>query len=294
MEESNVIFQRNELTMARYQMSELQQNLLAMVIAQMGADDKEDREYLVRIATLQRYTDAKNSYGKVEACTKEMLQNILEIHTEGKLLQAPVFSSVEYLYGKGVVAFKLDSKIRPFVYFNARLGNFTTYGLTELTRLKGKHTKRIYQILSRNKDLGVMKTPVRELKLTLGLIDEAKGLEEYPNFNAFETRVLKLALREINQKTDLQVEYKAQKESRKVANLVWTIRQSYALRPDLKEPELKKRLVDEFKLRKDQAEKVIENYDLVAIHRKLYEIQKANSDGSVKNMGGYAAKSFGV
>jgi hypothetical protein len=54
------------------------------------------------------------------------------------------------------------------------------------------------------------------------------------------------------------------------------------------------RLVNDFKLRKDQAQKVLISFVVKEITTKLYDIQLLINNGKVASIGAYTAKVFGV
>ena len=83
--------------------------------------------------------------------------------------------------------------------------NFTSFQVHAALDLSSKHAKRSYQICSQWKDVGqTRKVAILDLKKTLGLADD-KGNEEYNILAMFEKKVLDVAVRQINEKTDLRV-----------------------------------------------------------------------------------------
>lgn len=291
-----MLFQANALTVANYEMSALQKNIFYMVQSQLGADDAPNKEYIIRIKDLVDVTNVVNPYANLRLATKTMMQKILEIPIDGNLLQVAPFSSVFYNTDEGTIAICIDPKLRPFL-FNLE-NRFTTYGFYEALLVSGKYTKRLYEMLSQWKNLGLMKVSIQDLKTRLRLIrnDEETGqdTEQYPDWDNFKRRVLDPAVKEINSKTDIEVTYYPERESRKTTGLVWTIK---VKKPELQLPppsELHQRLIEKFGLRADQAQYVINNYDSVYIMRKLYEIEIKNTSRKILNMGAYTAKVFGV
>jgi plasmid replication initiation protein len=290
---SPVIFQDNALTNAHYQMSELEKNIFYSVQNQLSNKDLPDQEYTVRVQDLTQYTDSENLYQNLRKATERMMQQILYIPLADQgFLQVAPFSSVKYLTGEGLMIFRIDPNLLPYL-LNLKK-HFTIYGYKEALSLSGKHTKRIYEILSMFKNLGVVKLDLLELKTRLKLYNPDTGKEDYTNFNMMATRVLNPAVEEINSKSNLRVSYTPVKTSRKVTHLSWTISQQYALREEASEPELLQRLVREFGLRTDQATQILTEFDVPAIHKKLHEIQMANLNKKISNWGAYTAKAFGM
>ena len=54
------------------------------------------------------------------------------------------------------------------------------------------------------------------------------------------------------------------------------------------------RLINEFRLRKDQAIQIVEKFSQSEIHKTLYDIKLKVASNEVKNIGAYTAKVFGL
>ena len=96
---------------------------------------------------------------------------------------------------------------------------FTQYLLQQTAQLKSAYSVRLYELLVQWKT--AKKTPVFELKLfreQLGL-----GINEYKIMGNFKLRVLDSAVKEINEKTDLKVSYKQEKNGRKISGFEFNV-----------------------------------------------------------------------
>ncbi|MFD1203518.1 hypothetical protein ACFQ3U_16625, partial [Leucobacter albus] len=138
---------------------------------------------------------------------------------------------------------------------------------------------------------------VVELKAMLSIIDEKTGKDTYPDWTKFKTNVLDVAAKEINGHTDISFSYKpiygdrpgrGRKPVKEVEFEVF-----YNAKPEPTMP-LLERLIKQFRLRPDQAAKVLEMHSIEVINRQLYDIHTKSADGKVKNLGSYTAKVFGL
>ena len=94
---------------------------------------------------------------------------------------------------------------------------FTRYQLDSALSLTSHHSQRMYEILSRWKDLKQYTFELEYLKLLLGVENK------YPKWTHFEMRVLKVAQKELTEKTDISFTYTKKKKGRKVAEVTFTI-----------------------------------------------------------------------
>ena len=140
---------------------------------------------------------------------------------------------------------------------------------------------------------------LNELKTMLGVINQKTGEDSYPTWTKFETRVLAVAAKEINGHTDLSFKYKPVYGDRPgrgrkpVEQVEFEVYYQAKPEPEPTTP-LLERLVKQFRLRPDQATKVIEMHSIEVINRQLYDIHTKATDGKVKNLGSYTAKVFGL
>jgi hypothetical protein len=191
----------------------------------------------------------------------------------------------------------IDTINDPFLY-NVK-SKFTTFTLSAALKLKSKHSKRMYEMLSQFKGTGIFRISVKELKERLALIDLETGKEEYAKFGLFATKVLKVAQVEINCQTDLSFTYNAKKTGRKITDLEFKIRSKEVFK-EIAEPaseglevgKLKERLVAQFKLSKTLAKKIIENIPLREVNKILHDIQLEDSANKIRKIGAYATTVF--
>ena len=294
--ESKLIVQDNAITSARYEMTALEKNIIYMMMAQLRKDDSVDTIYYVSVRELMDKTATKNSYDDFKRATEQLVGRVLQIHRpNGNLLQVAMISSAEYIVGQGIIEIGLDPKIRPF-FFDLKQ-NFTAFQLHIALSLDSKYAKRVYELLAQYKNLGAFSIDVIEMKRRLFLYDDKTGAEQYKNWADFERRILAVAQKEINEKTDLRVSYKTTKQGRRVASLQFTIKagpQQMVIDYKDENAALFSKLVNDFRLRKDQAQAVLDKFSAIEIAKRLYEIQLMRSDNKIQSLGGYTAKAFGV
>lgn len=283
---SDILFQSNALTTAQYEMTALQKNIFYTVQSQLGVDDLPGKEYIVRVRDIMSVTNTKNPYEDLRKSTETMMQKIMTIAVANGFIQVAPFSSVQYNTKEGTIAICIDSKLRPYL-FNLE-NRITIFGYNEAMNVPGKYSKRLYEMLSQWKSLGIMKVTIPNLRLALKLGDK------YPDWDNLRRRVIEPAVEEINKHTDLFVKFYPERENRRISLLKWTIKlkETHVITPT--PSELEQKLISEFKLRPDQANYVITHFEVVFIHRKLHEIIVKNTSRKIQSMGAYTAKVFNV
>lgn len=295
------IWQDNALTVARYEMTETEKNILYMVVANVHKDDSPTKKYQVSVKEMAAVTGSKGLMLEAyKQATRKLLTRVFETTLpDGDLLQATFISSARYKKGTGIIEIGLSDEVRPFyVQLHSK---YTKVQLAAAISLNSAYAKRIYELLCMFKNMRdkTFRRNLIELKTMLGIIDPKTGQDSYAKWTHFEKKVLDVSSREINSHTDITFSYKPilgdrPGRGRKPVEQV-EFEVFYQAKP---EPEpatpLLERLVEQFRLRPDQAAKVLETHSVEVINRQLYDIHVKANDGKVKNLGSYTARVFGL
>lgn len=101
---------------------------------------------------------------------------------------------------------------------------FTSYHLKQTAPFKSVYAVRLYELLMQWKSVGA--TPVYELnkfRSQLGI-----GVNEYARMEAFKRRVLEVAIKQINEFSDITVEYHQQKQGQSISGFSFTFKRKKA------------------------------------------------------------------
>lgn len=215
------IRQHNALTNARYDYTELQLDLLFFIVSRLRKDQKTSL-YELPIKELASLTGKQYHLPYLRQATEGMGSRMFEVETPERVKQLWMFQRVEYLKGQGIIEIKLTEDILPYL-FDLK-DNFTSYTLAAALRLNSKYAKRIYQLCSQWKDLGeTKKYDLQDFKKMLGLLDE-KGNEKMERISVLREKVLDIAVKQINEHTELHISYKLEKRVRTYKNIVFTVK----------------------------------------------------------------------
>lgn len=295
------IFQDNVLTLARYEMTEAEKNILYMVVAQIKKDDPPTKMYQVSVKEMAEMTGSKElMFEAYKQATQKLISRVFVTTLQnGDILQAGFIASALYRKGTGMIQIELSQMVRPFyVDLNVR---FTKMQLAAAISLNSAYAKRIYELLCMYKNMKdkTFRRDLSDIKSMLGIVNSKTGKDSYPTWTKFQKNVLGVASKEINGHTDITFSYKPiygdrPGRGRKPVEQV-EFEVFYKAQPD-PEPAtpLIERLVKQFRLRPDQATKVLEMHSVDVINRQLYDIHTKATDGKVKNLGSYTAKVFGL
>lgn len=312
-----VLFE-NSLNRIAVNLSKLQRNLFYMVCSMVQPDHTAETVYEISATELMARTGDKVNYARLREQTLQLIQpkefvmpsdrKDKEGNPRKNILQTGLFASAMYLEGEGTVQLTISAHVRPFILnFSQKLkgGNFSQLDVDLVLALRSKYGQAMYQQLTQwryHADKGHTYM-LEELKTLLGVIDK-DGFDKYKKWADFDKAILKPAQKDL-EKTDMQFTYEPMPTPKRGrGHKVTHIKFLLSTDDDRNFPPgfvigeehttLFARLVNQFGLRKDQAQTVLLNVAIKEINKRLYDIQLQINDKKVANVGGYTAKSFGV
>ena len=219
---------------SRFKLSHQQQKIVLYLISQISPFDEDFRMIEFSISEFCKVcgleTSGKN-YNDLKANIKEIADQSVwvDINGDGKetLLR---WIEKPYIDNKsGTVRIRMDEDMKPFLL--QLKNNFTRYELLWTLNFKSKYTTRLYELI-KSIHFHELETYERtytlvELRRMLGLDLDDKGV--YPTYQTFKTRVLNVAVQEINNYSDKNVTYVPIKNGRSVEKIKFIITTKDAL-----------------------------------------------------------------
>ena len=192
-----------------------------------------------------------------------------------KTLVTHWFSSVTH-NEDGTIKISFDTELLP--YLLQLRTNFTTYTLDNILPMKKKYSIRFYELLKQYQKIGKRNFTVSELREILNCENE------YLKFAEFERRIIVPAVKEINDHSDIYVEYKKLKTGRIITEIEFIIKSKRAV-------ENTKEIItacDEFeKLTQTELEKLKNDYPMSEIVEAYDYVRKSTHSYKIKNWYAY-------
>ena len=168
-------------------------------------------------------TSRQNAYQRMKEAEDTLFNRRFSFYDEdGKLVKSRWISQVKYLDDQGAIEIVFTPAV---VQGISRIDGvkefFTQYLLSQTAQLKSVYSARLYELLIQWRSTG--KVPMVDLKTfreQLGIADH-----EYKLMSDFKKRVLELAVKEINEKTDITVKYNQHKQGRLITGFSFTFQQ---------------------------------------------------------------------
>lgn len=223
--ETRLVVKDNALIDASFNLSLVEQRLMliAIVEAREIQDLTPDTPIEIKASSYreQYNTDSSEAYKQLAEATKQLFNRqfsyVDKYKGEDAITVSRWLNEATYINNKGTVVIYLNRNVISMI---SRLeANFTKYLLDQVSDFKSQYSIRLYELLIKYKDIGNSKKyTIDEIRSLLGI-----GVNEYKVLADFKKRVLDLAVKEINDKTDTTIKYEQFKEGRTISHILFKI-----------------------------------------------------------------------
>jgi plasmid replication initiation protein len=226
-----LVVKHNYLIEARYQaFTVVEQRIIFMLLGQIQKDDKDFKAYRVSVADFSRLTGLPLNGSFYENLRNTLVQfrqkNIHIKRDHGGFLVTGWVADAEYHPKEGWIELSISPKLKP--YLLELKAKYTQYQLDVAIQFRSQYSIRLYECLK--KEAQIVKEYKRkdnfEKKYSYEELREIFSIEEidYKLFSNFKNRVLEPAVKEISDKSDLnitQVDYL--KTGRKITHVCFYV-----------------------------------------------------------------------
>ena len=216
-----LVVRHNHLIESRHRLSVVERRFLLWIISQINSDDDEFKTYRISVTEWADFVGIKKR-GDIYKDVAEMANSFttrniaIKKENEKKERFFNWFHHIEYDWGTGTISAQIHEDLRP--YLLQLKEQFTSITLEYALVLSSFYAGRLYDLLMQYRVIGTRVIDLPILKSWLGVTGD-----KYENFAFFRRRVLDIAQREINEKTDLKFDWEAIKSGRKVVAIKFVI-----------------------------------------------------------------------
>lgn len=217
---NDIVAQSNSLIDASKNLNLLEYRLFLLIVSKIDPQSSVIPIFRVTAEEFANLLGIKSTYiyRDLQKAADQLLTRYATVHypEKNKTVKINLTQKVEYMHGEGCIEIKLSEDIKPFI-LNLRR-EFTQYKLTNITRLSSVYAIRLYELLKSRESLKTRTFEISELREKLGIPKQI-----YTRFADFRIRVLSIAQREINAKTDIHVDINFKKTKQKITSVIFSI-----------------------------------------------------------------------
>lgn len=220
IKEKKLIVKHNRLIEYRGKMTPGELKLFSLIVTDVRENQVTQFEkYRVDVSVLKEATQDKNFYGYIKDLALKLEDKKIVVEentgkgnrktTSIRLINKPTIVEDSY-----ELELFIDKDLVPYIANFKK--EFTRYEIENVLRMRSSYSIRIYELIKQHENMtrDYRDFKVKELREYLGIEEN-----EYPRFYDFEKRALKPAVEEINEFTDIKVNYEKLKKSGRVVGI---------------------------------------------------------------------------
>ena len=221
--QANVV-KSNALIEASYRLTAQEQRIVLSAISQIKAGEEitDQVMYSISVHDIAELTGLHpdSLYKELEDAALRLKRREIRIPEEpngngkkAKVLITCWLQSIQYIPSAATVQVRFSHDVLPYI---TQLKNqFTIYRLKDIAKLTSSHAIRLYEILIQWRSTGSRTVELDWLKESFLLNGK------YPSIKDFKARVLEPAIEQINETTNLWVNWDQKKTGRKVTHIIF-------------------------------------------------------------------------
>ena len=229
VEKSNIL--NNFKCKPKEQMTLNELRFFCLFVSRLNPLDREKRTVDIKISDFERLFNVKINTTEFNQTISHILSRAMYVYETGeKHTVVNLYSKFEWIDGfkNNIISISANYDIVPFLW--DLKGNYTSYRLINIAKLNSVSKIRLYEILTQYKNKKEFIIEVQDLKELL----QSKQ-KEFKDFNKF---VLKPAIRDINECTDITVKYEKILKCRKCVALKFYIKSKTIDEHEIKQIEI--------------------------------------------------------
>jgi plasmid replication initiation protein len=229
-ERSYMVAKGNEIIQrARVDLGLMEQKSFCYAVSKIKPTDTLDTEYEFAINDYCDVCGINRNDGRTIENVKAALKKLRDksfylLDENGAWVLIGWLAKVKILPRSGKVKFKFDEDMQKYLIGLRERGNFTQYSLMCVLPMKSAYSVRLYELLKSYLGQGAARKKFNtdDLKKRLAA--------PYVNFKDFRTRALEVAVREVNQYTDIETTWEPITKGRKVVEVEFVTKEKGAIK----------------------------------------------------------------
>ena len=217
---NELVVKSNQVIEASYRLSVIEQRVVLSAIAKIPKmfEVSDDEVYEVSVQDLQKLgVHEKTSYRDLKEAISRLYDRSISINIDNRLTKMRWVQRIDIIDNQSKIALRFSKDILPFIS-NVKT-NFTQYMLSDVSKMQGAYSIRVYELLMQYKAVGERFLSIESFRFMLDL-----G-ERYKQFNDLLKRVIDPSIDEINKLTNFKVTAEPLKTGRKFTDIKFTIKE---------------------------------------------------------------------
>lgn len=223
---NNIVKKHQELVRnARYGLGDIAIKTLSILISMIKTSDTEFTEYTIKLSDFKELTNATGNevFKYVDKMTNDLMSNPFWIGSS----RFNWVTLAQYERGSSIVTFEIHRHLKP--YLLELKNKFLQYNIANILVLKSAYVIRLYELCKdhfmeetryKNKNSVAFDMKIDRLRELFNIPDS------YQYSSHIKKHILNKAVKQLKEKTDIQISYTEQKIGRKVDRIIITVKEN--------------------------------------------------------------------
>lgn len=214
-----IVYKDNYLIEASYKLTLIEQRLMIYCISKLNPE-KPERKLTISVEDfIKQYPDIdkKNAYRQIKQAIDSLGERWIKVKDPKCIEEIRWISSKKYYLDQGSAAISFSDEVMPYLCQLEK--QFTKYQLRNISAFKRTYSIRLYELLTQYRALKSRLLNVIDLRIAL-LLDN-----QFLEFKELKRNVIDPSIKEINEKSDLLIEYELIKKGRSIDSIKFLIKE---------------------------------------------------------------------
>jgi len=214
-----IVYKDNYLIEASYKLTLVEQRLMIYCISKLNPE-KPQRELTISVEDfITQFPDMskKHAYTQIKQAIDSIGERWIKVKDPKRTKEFRWISSKEYYHDNGSASIAFSPEVMPYLCQLEK--QFTKYQLRNISAFKRIYSIRLYELLTQYRTLKFRVLSVLDLRTVLKLDDKFKEWSDLKKF------VINPSVQEINEKSDLLIDYELIKKGRFIDSIKFGIKE---------------------------------------------------------------------
>ena len=216
----------NNLIDASYKLNIQAQKLVLACLGKVDSRDSIPKEITITALEFSELMGVPNAHRELYLAVDALFESTINLREGNEDIELRwIQRKSKKIKGAGSVTITWSDEV--LKYISSLQSRFTSYKLRHIASLQSAHSIRLYELLMKFNSTGERVIYVEDFKSALGISDR------YSEFRDLNKWVIKPAIKELNQRSDLVIKYETIKKGRSVAALSFEFKQNNQMKLDV-------------------------------------------------------------
>ena len=278
-----VVFQHNNLIEANYQLSLQEKRVILWLISQIKHNDEDFKKHIISTSEFCKLIGIETDYTYIHKIVKKLMGKTISINKleENSITTLHWIDYAKYWINEGKIELSFHPEMKPFLI--ELKTHFTAIELSDLMQFNSVYSMRIYELLIQYENIGDRTIEIATIRKYCGIQNKLNQYKE------FKERVLLMAQRELNAKSDISFTFEEIKTVRKITSIRFIISKNANKTSITQQTQQPKRLppiffmLEEFGISKKIIYKILRENEELVIVNAINAVDIQIKKGQVRN-----------